>query len=187
METTLDISRKFYRCLEVLNKIPELNNGGCGISALSMYRWLEKNNYLQGDEKFLFLYRRNDDFYENNKMALSNNAEFCSCAHILFYFNGSFYDSNGKQNHHVHDLRSLYKVKHTVTEDQLIEAINNRVTWNNDFRRSKYVSVIENKLGISLSDIDRTDLIEEKEETSSYLNELFEVFEKFASNPLPFQ
>ena len=42
--------------LNQLNNIKNINCGGCGIVALSMYRWLKKNKILPKDFKIFYLY-----------------------------------------------------------------------------------------------------------------------------------
>ena len=82
----LDIEN--YRGIEIiqaqafLNDIPSINIGGCGISALSLYRWLKKENELK-DVKFVYLYDDKND-YLNNKRVLrsvsfsSNHSLLCA-------------------------------------------------------------------------------------------------------------
>lgn len=54
-----------------LDCIPAINWGGCGLSALAMYRWLKDNDKLVGDEFFVFLYVDYDHNFETNDKILS--------------------------------------------------------------------------------------------------------------------
>ena len=56
---------------EFLSNIDSINSGGCGLSALVMYRWLKKYNKLSEGTKILFL--DNDlNNHLNNKECMSN-------------------------------------------------------------------------------------------------------------------
>ena len=51
MSTNLDLES----VLDVLNNIPAINQGGCGISALAIYRWCKKNGVSVSDNPFVVL------------------------------------------------------------------------------------------------------------------------------------
>lgn len=61
---------KLKQVLEYLNDIPRINHGGCGVSALATYRWLEQN-YGNRDIEIIYCYKYyNKDRYDNNEKAL---------------------------------------------------------------------------------------------------------------------
>ena len=47
--------KHFAEVLRYLSSIEYINRGGCGIAALAIHRWLEKNGMLK-DTKIVFLY-----------------------------------------------------------------------------------------------------------------------------------
>jgi hypothetical protein len=143
--TTLNQVRRF------LDNFEYINYGGCGIAALSMYRWLKKNNMLKGNECFIFLYQANDFYYNTNERffkGLSKN--IVSCTHVVLKIDDEYYDTTGK-------TRTMFLWRYlsqhdNIPEDNLIIALNNDC-WNYLFDRKLYVPIIEKVLGIDLSDI----------------------------------
>jgi hypothetical protein len=144
-----DVIERLDDVLDTLSNITFINQGGCGISALSIYRWLGKNELLKGDEHFVYFYTTDDNTYETNEKYLKNDSDYISSAsHIGIYIDGNVYDCNGliKSNR--------YTKKHTnIKEDVLIKSINNIECWNDMFYREKNIPYIEKKLKISLNDI----------------------------------
>ena len=58
--------KTFDEVLNFLSNIPSINCGGCGISALAMYRWLKKHG--KTTEETAFYYLENDyERHNNNK------------------------------------------------------------------------------------------------------------------------
>lgn len=126
--------------INVLDHIPYINNGGCAISALAIYRYLQSKNKKC---KIVFCYHSyNRHRYIDNKKKIGN-----SCTHAVVKFENCFYDSDGE-----HDV-SDYTYRHQVSLDIVLKAINKDV-WNWDFKR-KHIKRIEKQLGISLSDVKR--------------------------------
>lgn len=161
MITNIFLSIEFYKVLKDLRTIPTINEGGCGIAALSMYRWLKQKNLLNGDEhfKFLYLYDDYDMFFKNQYEtvidALQNsNSEIITPDHVVFYYSDNHYDSNGTKDHII-EADEMYNINLTqsVDEKQLVETINNVSDWSPKFNRNLYVPYIEEKLSITLSDI----------------------------------
>lgn len=133
----------------VLNSICDINYGGCGISALAMYRWLKNNNKLKGNESFTYLYISFDNcFYENDPILKKEvDRRLSSCSHIMLNRGGKHYDSEGS------NVKSRFTRKHKkITEEQLIESLNFG-EWNDTFDRETYIPFIEKKLNVDLSDI----------------------------------
>lgn len=137
-----------------LDDIYAINWGGCGISALAMYRWLKDNDMLVGDESFTYLYIPSDSSYENNTSVLEErnnnrdcNGKLASASHIMLYHNGQHLDSRGDR------IGYQYSMSHTgMSEEQLLESLNHGF-WNDSFNRSLNVPKIEKMLKIKLSDI----------------------------------
>ena len=133
----------------VLGRIPDINCGGCGISALAMYRWLKDNDKLVGDESFTYLYVSYDSSFTENDSILKEkkNHKLKSASHIMLFHNGRLIDSDGNA------VQNRYINRHNkITEDSLLYSINFSC-WNDDFDRKEYVPFIEQKLGVELSDV----------------------------------
>lgn len=143
--TTLNQVRRFLDSLE------SINYGGCGVAALSMYRWLKKNNMLKGNECFVFLYQDNSFFYRtNDKFFKGLGKNIVSCAHVVLKIDDEYYDTTGKTR--AMFLWRFLNQHDNITEDNLITALNNEY-WNEMFDRDLYIPIIEMVLGIDLSDI----------------------------------
>lgn len=134
----------------ILNSVPSINYGGCGLSALAMYRWLKDTDSLKGDEHFVYLYTRSDGNFETNCEVLdvnSKNQKLGSASHIMLYHNGMLHDSKGNS------VNPFYVHKHeNLTENQLIESLNNGF-WNDSFNRKRFLPEISKALNINLGDV----------------------------------
>ena len=139
---------KFQVILNYLRKIPYINKGGCGIAALSMYRWLKSQNKLKGDEHFVFLYDEYHYNFEKNEKYINNQRKvIVSAHHVGFYYNGKIIDSDGEV-----DLGYYHYTHKNIDEETLVKSINNIKEWNPTFDRN-VIPIIECILGISLKDI----------------------------------
>lgn len=132
-----------------LSKIPDINEGGCGISALSIYRWLEKNN-IKDNNKFIFLYNAGEkkEYLNNRKVLRNGEGKATAPLHCCILHEGKFIDCDGGI-----DI-GKYNWVQIIDEEQFIKkAINNVGTWNDCFNR-KHIGKIGKKLNIDLSDIE---------------------------------
>ena len=136
---------------EFLSNIDYINSGGCGLSALVMYRWLKKYDKLTEDIKIIFL--DNDEYnYKNNKECMTNKQGTLKApSHIVMLVDSFHIDCAGVQ----YNVAQRYDYILEVEEDYLVNSLNNLSTWNNMFDRNEAISVIENDLHIDLSDIDK--------------------------------
>ncbi len=134
---------------EFLSNIHFINCGGCGIAALSMYRWLKKNNKLNGKTKFAYFYCSDaKDDYLNNKMVLRDKkGEPVACSHAGILYRTNYIDCNDKIDVSEYDF-----IQHVSEEDFIIRSINNTGEWNTYFSRGN-IPEIEKELNIDLSDI----------------------------------
>jgi hypothetical protein len=137
--------------------IPYINLGGCGISALAIYRWLEKENLLiknpisKGQNtRFVFLYEGNGKhIFDNNKEAIKDiNTEPIAPNHAVLFHDGNYIDVDG-----IIDVSTYKWMQNISNEDFIIRANNTVDYWNPSFDRNKYLRLIEKRLGIDLSDI----------------------------------
>jgi hypothetical protein len=136
---------------EFLSNIDSINSGGCGLSALVMYRWLKKYNKLTEDIKIIFL-DNDENNYMNNKECMSNKQGTLKApTHIVILYDSFHIDCAGVQ----YNIAQRYNYVLEVAEDYLVNSLNNIPTWNVQFDRDEAISVIENNLHIDLSDIAR--------------------------------
>lgn len=137
---------------QALSKIPYINQGGCGISALALHRWIKKN----ANCNTVFVFGDNDvNTYKKNMAAsIDVNDNPGSAAHVgLIIYD---YDSG---NQSIVDCNSVYNMARyeylNVTKDEafVVRSINQISEWNPAFERNQ-VKVIAKTLDIDLSDID---------------------------------
>lgn len=136
----------FASVREYLDDIPYINSGGCGIAALSMYRWLLKNEKVICYIKF---YHRSLEDRDINQHRCSNNLFLRAPAHVTIEYMGKDYDSRGA---YTGGMGSYYVL---ATENELVRSLNYADNWNDSFERYEWVDVIEEELEINLGDIRR--------------------------------
>lgn len=136
--------QRFSDVVRYLNTIKDINNGGCGISALAMYRWLK----LRGvnDISFVFLYKIKDyDAYEENLCYLrSGIGRPTSASHVCLKYGNRLVDSRGVitgRNYIIH--QNINDV------DFIVMSIMNHGKWNYLFSWSEIIN-IERELNIKL-------------------------------------
>ncbi len=137
---------------EFLTDIPYINQGGCGISALAIYRWLNKNNQLTNNTSFVYMHKHHDkEDYEINKSILKNNNHKTpkSCNHACLFHNDRYIDAKGEIASNRLDYEHFQFIK---KESFILASINNVDQWSNLFERA-YIGYIEDALKINLSDI----------------------------------
>ncbi len=138
-----------------LDNIPDIDRGGCGISALAMYRWL-KNNGDKSNIKFVFLYEYGDEkeYLTNKRVLKDKEGEPVACSHCCILHGKKFIDSEG-----VVDIEEYEWVQIIKEEDFLKRSLANIGEWNPRFDRHN-ICKIEEELGIDLGDI-KDDELEE--------------------------
>jgi len=147
-------SKQLSEILDCLNGIWSINYGGCGISALAIYRWSKQNESVS-DRPFVFLWRENDEWEaENNDESLENgdlDSVEVPC-HIAIELYAGLYDSEGLRDDDCYPfvIRQSYK----LNESELLHVINSD-GWNSSFNRANFIPQIEHDLGIDLSDVER--------------------------------
>jgi hypothetical protein len=142
--TTFDEVRKF------LSNIPNINFGGCGIAALSMCRWLVKN---EGERpKIITLYESRDSYKLNKKYFRGNDQNNLSKprapAHCGIQYKRNFIDT---ENSLPFFPSSFYF--DIFNQKKILILINKGAYWGPSFEREKAVPQIEERLGIDLSDV----------------------------------
>jgi hypothetical protein len=144
---------KLKHVLHYLNEIPNINCGGCGVSALAIYRWLKKN-YDVKDIDILFCYDNwigADDFENNKQVFESGEGSLTSPTHVVLKYKKFIFDSEGIKT----DLKSDFPLIHKATKiDLFMKVLNILSEWNDYFeRKPKVIKNIEKYLDINLSDV----------------------------------
>jgi hypothetical protein len=140
--------KTFEEVRNFLNNIDNINCGGCGISALAMYRWLKKHGLTTEQTAFYFL-ENDEDNHNNNKQYFSNKEiKLKASCHVVLYHNDQTIDSGGFKSISNYSYQLLEK-----SEEFLIKMINSVSTWNYAFKRKDHIKNIAKTLGIDLSDV----------------------------------
>jgi hypothetical protein len=131
-----------------LARIPNIHGGGCGISALAMYKWLKENKKLSKDFKFYFFYSfiaGNDYEYNNRVLRNEIDNQLEVPCHIGIYYRGRIIDCKSEV--------VRYTFSHPVELEHLdavVKMINDPHEWNYSFNRSVHLPVIESFIGQKL-------------------------------------
>lgn len=128
-----------------LSEIPNINYGGCGISALAMY--LHAKNYHDIEYDIIFLYARNAKENYLHNISINKDEKAKGATHIILHKDGVYFDCLGSHNPFQHPYLFRYEDNHYVTVDFLRNAIKNGE--KGDFDR-KYIKEIEGRLNIKL-------------------------------------
>jgi len=140
------------KILKKLNDVDCINYGGCGVSALAIYRYMEKNGILNETTKIIYTYHKDDiDLYNTNQERNKNNTALHAPAHILIQHEGIYFDTI-KMSKKIKDFRYNYYY-HEATLNELIMSINTG-GWNWSFNRGSGVPEIEKIVGVNLTEVD---------------------------------
>ena len=122
MQETLN-TKDLNKALEEVNKIPNINKGGCGIVAVGIRRKLQRGSLHKFFRGF-----------------------FSESIHIALEADGKHIDSKG-----VHErIPANYTKK--ITEAELVKLIKDKNYWTEDFCREN-IGKIEKILKVDLSDL----------------------------------
>lgn len=127
-----------------IGDIPNLHNGGCGISALAISKFLGKKKIKWNE--FVILCRDDYDYNESFDNFMEGNYRDMLFDHIAILLpTGEIIDAKGT-------YREYYYNSISINRRELIKIINVKDGWCGDFDR-KYVRTIERKLNISLKEV----------------------------------
>jgi len=138
--------KTFESVRDYLSSISYIDQGGCGIAALAMYRWLKMNEGVK--VKFVYLDSREYNHNQNKQYIEKKDGCPNACNHIAISYNKEFIDCSSVVDISMYTFRIV-----TANESALIDTINNIGSWNESFDREKYIPLIEKKLGVKLSDV----------------------------------
>lgn len=143
-------TKQLRKICKILDEVENINCGGCGISALAMYRALHKlDKTIKPRFAYLYYEYERADF-EHNAKAYANNEldDLCVPSHVVFEFNGKLWDSTGRVNKYP-------IVQRNINLKALMATINNVDKWNTWFDRKEEIPLIESNLQIKLRGIKR--------------------------------
>lgn len=143
------LEAQFKAVQDFLNEIPNINRGGCGLSAYAMFLWLQKNNMLTEDTQIVFLHHSYSerDFQTNQSFYLQGVGNPVAPEHVVIYRNGKYIDSSGVYTK-VNDYSFKLAVSLDRAENFLVNSLNDN-NWNSWFDRPSVVPIIEKELGIT--------------------------------------
>ena len=135
--------------LEFLGTIPMINEGGCGIAAISFWRWMEKNCPKELPYISIVYMYHNEEYrrLRQNQAAIlmQKYSELWIPPHIGIFWDGSILESGGGEVQE-------YKLWHEVPVEALEQNLKMFWMWNGLFSRFQNIPTIEFALDISLSE-----------------------------------
>jgi hypothetical protein len=134
----------FEEVRKYLSNIPNINYGGCGVAALSMYRWLEKNKNKKSN---LVICYNNSEKYEKTIENLGkDNDKLFAPSHCGIKYKNNFLDA--RENIFI----AIYCHSHLIDEKKMLQLINFGDFWSEEFERGN-TREISQRLKIDLSDV----------------------------------
>jgi hypothetical protein len=139
------MNKEFKKALKYLNGIPDINRGGCGISALALYD-IAKANGKKPKIVYLYSWMDDDSYQMNERYKKGKSGEASSCAHVLVKVGKKYYDSTGSIK--AKEIETYSKVDEGIKRNHLIASIKNVNEWNPCFKRKKWLPKIKKELSI---------------------------------------
>lgn len=139
--------------LACLRSIPNINRGGCGIAALAIYRWCQKNDVPVSDRPFVIIDNEPESIEANERKCKAGSFASLYVPHIVIEIGGTLVDSEGIGDESDTISRWNYRQQYQLNEQELLERINTD-RWNGMFNRTKYTDIIAYGLDVDLDDVD---------------------------------
>lgn len=122
-----------------LDSVPNINDGGCGISAYVLGYYLANKNI---DFSFVFLDDDEESNFYNNRRLLGISTQIEVPSHVCLRINNDYIDSRGK-------MTFCYAFRlEGFTFFDLIDVISSGINWNPAFDREKWIPEIQKFSGI---------------------------------------
>lgn len=134
----------FEEVRKYLSSLPNIHFGGCGISALSMYRWLDKNKNKKSN--LVLCYYSSEQYKKTVENLGKDNDKLFAPNHCGIKYKNRFLDARGNIS------IALYSYSHLTNEKGMLELINFGDFWSEEFERGNTVE-IGKRLKIDLSDV----------------------------------
>lgn len=134
----IHMTKEFKKVMTSLRKIPDINRGGCGVSALALFD-AAKRDGLKPKIFYLYSWLDDDSYRQNQKFKEGKTKKADSCSHVVVKIEEKYYDSDGIIKQDKIERHTIDKVK----RKHLIASINNAEAWNDVFDRWKWIPKIE--------------------------------------------
>lgn len=133
-----DFRTELVAVLGQLSTIDALNCGGCGIAALAIKQWVDRE-FPEKEAQIVYLF--NDFDIRNNKANLLNN-NAGSCMHAMVLIDGKYYDSEryGVDLHEVPNYESLIET-FEPSANLVMTSVQHVALWNCWFERSNVTNI----------------------------------------------
>jgi hypothetical protein len=140
---------------QFLAKIPYLHEGGCGVSAIAMYRWLQK--YTKNPKvRFVLCYAKGSkSFFNKNSRFLAGATDTpTACSHAGIYYSDpktkltAPIDARGYLPINSYEYTQIFK-----SVKPMLAMVKAKDEWYEKFDREKWIPIIEKKLKIKLKDV----------------------------------
>jgi hypothetical protein len=144
----------FDKVRSILDDIPAINMGGCGVVAYAMYKWSLSKGVPKDKMGFVYLfsYEKHPGNKYLEKIRLGEKAKANSATHIVFRHGNTYYDTENEYDEFSF-LENYSDYKHVDDPKILLRSLNVLSCWNDWFDRTYSIPTIEKKLGISLKEI----------------------------------
>jgi len=133
---------------ELVNKIkaiPNIDNGGCGMAALAIARYLEQRGKFY---EIVYLYQHFGEYMENEQL-LKDGKPLVAPYHAVVV------DDDGpiRADYYLdEDWAGFLEEQHVLSIQMLKDSLGLAGTWNRSFDRKLGASLLEDVLGIHLKD-----------------------------------
>jgi len=127
-----------------LSNLPSINEGGCGIAALAMYKLLQS---IGIESKIVYMHKSYalSSALNNLNFDAGNSVQPDAATHICLFYEGKFIDCNKEID------PSEYKYILFADESKLLKSLKLAHRWNSDFNREQNIPEIEKFLGFRLN------------------------------------
>jgi len=158
------MNRHLATAIDDLSKVPNINNGGCGISAYVILKYLKKHApELYTKSSVVYSYRtEEEDEWMNNQMFINKQVTTFadSCSHVLVRVKRSYYDSGGRQWKPSGKIHIVPAAPDGDFGLHMLKMAINMANWASYFER-RNCHGISKRLGLRLSELNYPPLEEE--------------------------
>jgi hypothetical protein len=130
----------FKQTLKALDRIPNINRGGCGFAALALF---DAANREGRKAKIVYCYTAYDGsaLHKNNQFKEGKRKKAHACHHIIVKLGKKYWDSTGKIDED--EFADFEWIDEEITRKHLIASINNKGAWNSIFDRRGSMSQLK--------------------------------------------
>lgn len=131
--------------LKKLNKIPNVNAGGCAIVAYGLVEYIKKHH---PDKTAKVIYLSNESKVDDLK-----NNQIGTCAHAVAQIGSKYYDSTGSYTlKGIKAEDNFWHIHHIALDQNIVLESLQHPHWNRLFDRDRDVAVIDGILGTDIQD-----------------------------------